>query len=324
MKQSLKILTAVVLIIVIACGTSYLTDTSTYTNWKITHPATSISWAKFEWANDNLGGKHFEKTAMLIPCTIEGVKNPVTFQFDLGAGLTGLYENAFVSFYTQSPQLQHKIKRFKSSLQFWNKNKCIENLEIHFGDYTAVNATGFIYKGYGEQKKLHNTSDTVHLGSAGTDLFKDKILIIDYPNKQFAICETIPPGYQQNLVDIEISNQNKIILPMTLRGKNYRIMFDNGSSIFPLITAAKNISNFSGAADSDTIEISSWGKTHMVTGKLLKDTFELAGKKFSNIKVYANHSGPGIDDKTDGMTGNALFWNNTIIIDFKNRKFGIK
>jgi len=101
-------------------------------------------------------------------------------------------------------------------------------------------------------------------------------------------------------------------------------MFDNGSSIFPIITLEKNIANYSTSADIDTIKISSWGKMHDVTGKLIKDTFELAGQKFSNVKVYANHSGLGIDHKTDGMAGNALFWNKTIIIDFKNKKFGVK
>ena len=63
---------------------------------------------------------------------------------------------------------------------------------------------------------------------------------------------------------------------------------------------------------------------HGVTGKQIKDTFELGGQRFSNVKVYANHSGLGIDSQTDGMTGNALFWSKTLIIDFKNRKFGVK
>ncbi|MBM4317940.1 MAG: hypothetical protein FJ116_10730 [Deltaproteobacteria bacterium] len=61
-----------------------------------------------------------------------------------------------------------------------------------------------------------------------------------------------------------------------------------------------------------------------MTSKIIKDTFELAGQKFHNVLVYANHSGLGIDNEVDGMAGNALFWDKTIIIDFKNKKFGVK
>jgi len=111
---------------------------------------------------------------------------------------------------------------------------------------------------------------------------------------------------------------------MTSGISKFKILFDNGSSLFPIITPDVNISKFSTANDIDTITCSSWGKKHNVTGKLIKDTFELAGQKFHHIKVYANHSGLGIDNKADGMAGNALFWNKTIIIDFRNKKFGVK
>jgi hypothetical protein len=61
-----------------------------------------------------------------------------------------------------------------------------------------------------------------------------------------------------------------------------------------------------------------------VTGKMITDTFELAGQNFCSVKIYVNNSGFGIDKQTDGMAGNALFWDKTVIIDFKNKKFGIK
>ncbi len=57
---------------------------------------------------------------------------------------------------------------------------------------------------------------------------------------------------------------------------------------------------------------------------MITDTFELAGQNFCSVKIYVNNSGFGIDKQTDGMAGNALFWDKTVIIDFKNKKFGIK
>ncbi len=326
MKKTLKILGLTVFAIITVCGTLFLTDKTSYSNWRIENNSrgkSTISWTKFEWTNGELGGKKFDKLTINIPCKVEGIKNPVTFQFDLGSNLTRVYENTFSSLYTINPELEHNIKRI-SVLQFWNKSKNFEDLSISFGNYTATNKTAFVYKNYGERMKVKNQNDTIHLGTIGADIFNDKVLIIDYPNNQFAICENIPKDYQDNLIDIEISKYGFAILPMKIHGKNYSITFDNGSSIFPIITKAKNISNYSTSADIDTIQISSWGQIHAVTGKLIKDTFELAGQKFSDIKVYANHSGLGIDNETDGMRGNALFWDRTIIIDFKNKKFGVK
>ena len=327
MKKILKLISLIFLAIVTVCGSSYLTDKIAHSNWKITNNSTdknAISWAKFEWNNGTLSGKYFEKTSMNIPCRLEGFSNVFTFQFDLGANSTGIYENTFSSFYGLNKDLESRIKRLKSPLQFWNSNKVFQNFKINFGNYTATNNEGFIYRGQGEKIALPNLTDTFHLGTIGADLFKDKILIIDYPNKQFAICDDLPKEYEGNLIDIELTKSGKVILPMKIRNKSYRIMFDNGSSIFPLITKAKNISKFSTLPDIDTIQISSWGQMHGVTGKQIKDTFELGGQQFSNVKVYANHSGLGIDSQTDGMTGNALFWDKTLIIDFKNKKFGVK
>jgi hypothetical protein len=327
MKKIMKILGLTVFAIITICGTSFLTNKTTYSNWRIENNSpdkSNISWTKFEWTNGELAGKKFDKLSMNIPCKLIGLSNNFTFQFDLGANLTGVYENTISSLYTQKPELEHKIKRLKSGLQFWNSNKYFEDLRIIFGNYIATNKAAYVYKNFGEKIEIQNLKDTIHLGTIGADFFKDKTLIIDYPNKQFAICENIPKNYQDNLIDIELDRNGRVILPLKIHSKIYRIMFDNGSSIFPLITKAKNISNYSTSADIDTIQISSWGQTHGVTGKLIKDTFELAGQKFSNVKVYANHSGLGIDNETDGMTGNALFWDKTIIIDFKNKKFGVK
>lgn len=320
----MKILGLTIFAIITFCGISFLNDKSSFSNWEIRNTSQAISWAKFEWTNEELGGKHFEKTAMFIPCKIDGIANPVTFQFDLGSDLTGVYENTCRSFYKQTPELEQKIKRFKSVFKFWNNKKCFKNLSIQFGNYSASNKNAFVFEDYGDKVEIKNAKDTIHIGTIGADIFKNRILIIDYPNKQFAICEKVPEIYNPKFVDIELDRRGRIILPMTMNNKNYRIMFDNGSSIFPIITDAKNISAFSTSADIDTIQVSSWGQQHSVTGKIIKDNFELAGQKFSNVKVYANHKGIGIDNNTDGMTGNALFWDKTIIIDFKNKKFGVQ
>ena len=323
-----KIILGILLVIMALFGFTYLVDNAKPMAWEITNTSNKngISWARFEWTNGVISGKPFKRTSISIPCKIKELPNVFTFQFDLGARYTGIYENSFSSFYATNPSIKQINKRMKSPIQFWNKGKIYENLSIYFGDYKAYNSLSYVYGNFGEKIEINskNVNDTIHLGTIGADLFYDKVLIIDYPNERFAICEQVPDVYKNNLIDIKITNKGYIILPMKIRNNLYEILFDTGSSIFPIITKAKNINNYSTLPDTDTIKISSWGKMHDVTGRIIKDTFELAGQKFTNVKVYANHSGLGIDNQTDGMTGNALFWDKTVIIDFKNKKFGVK
>ena len=143
-----KIIGGVFLALVCICGLSYLTDNSKPSKWEINKLSTdsaAITWAKFEWTNDTFGGKYFERTSMNIPCKLEEFSNVLTFQFDLGANSTGVYENTFSSFYTLNNDLESKIKRLKSPMQFWNNNKIFQNLKINFGNYSAANREGYVY-----------------------------------------------------------------------------------------------------------------------------------------------------------------------------------
>jgi len=295
-------------------------------DWEIEKSNKSeIIWADFTWVNQTKNGKYFEKTAMLIPCKVEGIENDLTFQFDTGSSRTMLYENSLSSLYFKNQKLSKKIKRFAFPVNFLKSKKLFKGLTITFGNYKIYNESAFVFGNYGTKystEKVNNGSP-IHIGTIGADIFKDKVLIIDYPNKKFAICDVVPKQYQESLIDIELSKNGKPILPLIINSSKYRILFDNGSSLFPLTASTKNIHKFSNNPILDSIEVSSWGKKHILYSRIITDTFKLAGKKFCNVKVYENHSGLGIDKKTDAMAGNFLFWDNIIVIDFKNRKFGV-
>jgi hypothetical protein len=325
MRRLLKITATVFLAAILVCAISFFTDKNEFGNWTVV-PKTgdSVAWVKFYWAGDTLNGKYYEKTAMLIPTRIEGLPYTFSFQFDLGDYTTEIYERNLASVTAKYPVLNNKRGRLKSPLQFWNSNKALKDLSLDLGGLTLSAENCMIKRGYGQELSISDANDTFQLGTIGADVFRNRVLIIDYPNGRFAICDTVPAAFATHFVSIEIDKSGMPILPMRLKGKTYRVNFDNGSSLFPLITLAKNMANFSSEPDTDTIRISSWGQYHTVTGRMLKDSFELGGQKFANVKVYANHSGLGIDSSTDGMTGNALFWDKTIIIDFRSKRFGVK
>ncbi len=324
MKMFLAIVSIGILIVVVVCATSYLTERNEFYKWNF-KSAQKIAWARFTWANDSFGNKYFERTAMHIPAAIEGLPYNFRFQFDLGA-VTVIYEKSLNSVLINHPEFNKRITKFKSILQFWDKNKSFKDLTVTMGDIKINTPDGFVMQNFGDQLVIDQKDfiKPIPIGTIGVDMFQNKVLIIDYPNQKFAVCDSLPEAYNVKFVDIELDKYGKVILPMEIKKNHYRITFDNGSSIFPIITLAENIGKFSTGPDIDTLKISSWGQVHDVTGKMISDTFELAGHTFSNVKVYANHSGLGIDHDDDGVAGNALFWDKTLIIDFKNKKFGLK
>jgi hypothetical protein len=327
MNSFFKIFAAIIIIIIIVCGISFLGDRKSTSYWVIKVNKTDsagIAWARFKWSNDSLGGKYYKRTAMIIPAEIIGIPFRFTFQFDLGAS-TEIYETTARSIFEQYPEL-NRIHRLKSILQFWNTKKSIKDLEINFGNITAINRNVLLETNYGESVDLTTITDSseVQIGTIGADLFQNKVLIIDYPNQRFAICNSLPNFYKDALIDIELDNSGRVILPMIFKNKKYKLLFDNGSSMFPLLVSDNKTAFFSTAKVTDTIKISSWGKMHNVIGRPFTDTFQLGAQFFSNIKIYSDFRKEYRTDAFDAITGNVLFWNKTIVIDFKNKKFGIK
>ena len=329
MRKILKIFVLILTLIILICGYSFLTDKTSLTKWNITYKKSNtsgISWSKFYWAHDSISGRLIEKTAMLIPCTIDGLPNKFILQFDLGDNVTEIYEKSFNSFAALHPKLTSKIQRLKSPLQFWNTKKIVSDISIEFGNIRINTKNAFLYKDYGEEyNNIKNDSTEYRIGTLGADVFQNKVLVIDYPNQRFAICENVPEEYKKiSFVNTESDNAGRLLLPMEMRGKKYKVMFDNGSSLFQLSVSDKRIKEFSILPDTDTLQIYAWGKKVKVTGRPLHDSFTLGGQIFSNITVYAVYTEDYLKNICDAMTGNKLFLDKIIIIDFRNKKFGVK
>ncbi len=277
--------------------------------WAVTHTGNApdgLQWASFRWTGQNMGNRFFDRFAMNIPVRVVGLPRDFMFQFDLGSDVTMIYgENA------KSIRKLYPAVNFKKPV-------------LNFGDFTASTSVCYVKDNYGEAISMDDDSDA-RLGTIGADMFHDKVLIIDYPHQRFAICDSVPAVYAaMGTVAISLDKYGRVLLPMQLRGKNYKVLFDNGSSIFPLLTSAKNIGSFSDEPVSDSIEVTAWGQRQQITGRVLRDSFLIGGQLVSNIIVYANHSGSGEENEYDAITGNALFWDKVIIIDFKNKRFGLR
>lgn len=296
--------------------------------WSIENNPTKnseLSWAKFVWSNDSLGGRYFEKTGMFIPVKIEGLPYNFQFQFDLGANLTTLQGNTLKTILTNHPEF-NRLKDHSGIIQFWKSTTVFNDLRLTFGSTIAKTKYCAIMNDYGEHINAATLMDStpIKIGSIGADLFQNKILVIDYPNQRFAICDALPNWLTASFSNITFDASGRVLLPLKLGNKSYKVMFDNGSSIFSLITSDDKINLFSSASGTDTIPVSSWGTIHSVIGRPLNEPFYVGNQLFSGAMVYADYREEAQTKDYDAIAGNALFWDKILIIDFENKKFGVK
>lgn len=297
--------------------------------WRIQHArptTTALSWAEFTWAGDRMGSRYFEKTAMLIPAKVDGLPYDFVFQFDLGATATLLNGSTLAGIVAKHPEFNRTNTHRNHIFKFWESTTVFEDLSLTFGGIKATTRFCYVMPNYGEKAPLNglNADAPINLGSLGADLFQHTILVIDYPNRRFAVCDTLPAELHTTFTKMALDEGGRVLLPLRLANKSYRVMFDTGASIFSLLTSADKINTFSTAAPTDTVPVRSWGITHNVVGRPVTEAFDLAGQRFSDVPVYADFRPSEKDADYDAITGNALFWNKTVIIDFEKKEFGVK
>jgi hypothetical protein len=78
---------------------------------------------------------------------------------------------------------------------------------------------------------------------------------------------------------------------------------------------------------SDVVFLHSWREKVDYFSAIVKHEPSLGTTKLGKGKAYYTTSKPLLDfnkqEQIDGTTGNAYFFNNIVVIDFRNKKFGV-
>lgn len=287
-------------------------------------------WVPFNWLGDSIGDKYFENLAMTVPVTIDKLPYKFQMQFDLGAVTTVIYGNTIKPYLAKHPSLNAKLDTTLVFLIEGKRNFMFKNISLKLGKqkFENINIGHFANFGTNIHPDSIKTNTIKHIGTIAPDLLENKILIIDYPNKRLRITKKIPKEYQDvSFVDL-IVNDGRIFLPFKINEKQEDLLFDTGSSIFSLLTTEEKANNIAQQAISDSLKIPSWGQQITLYGKKVIAPIELGNKKLEDITVFYDKEkmmdGFLKEENIWGITGNSFFLNNTIIIDYKNKKFGIK
>jgi hypothetical protein len=285
--------------------------------------AQKAEWIPFKWVGARFSGKYFDKAAIVIPVTIENLPYKFNMQFDLGAVTTVIYGNSIAP-YLEESKLKEKID---TSLNFVKNNgryHKFRDISLKLGKVSFGKTNIGYYKGFGPAITTSNKT----IGTAAPDLFKNKLLIIDYLNQRICVSEVLPKQFADvNFLPIKIRS-GRIEIPFNIDGDKEYLLFDTGSSFFPLMTTKQRANSISDGRITDSVRVNSWGVYHLWYGENVTSLIKLGKVQPEPAMVY--YSPENIyesfyeDENIWGITGNMYFLNHIVIIDYKNKRFGIK
>jgi hypothetical protein len=260
-----------------------------------------LEWVPFKWVNDDKIG---DKAVVSIPVTLDDLPDKFDMQFDLGSGATCFYGNAIEPYLKKNKSLREKL----------------DTAHLHLGTVDFNGRDVSYWEKYG---------DSPSSGTIGADLFRDKVLVIDYPNTRLAVSDSLPVEYENLPCErIELDGANRFIIPFRINGKEEWLLFNTSSGHMPLVTTRERALAVSDSVVVDSFSAQSNEQVTMIGSKVNKPV-EFAGKVLENLTVYyekENYFDPFFteNDLVWGMTGNACFWDNVVIIDYKNETFRVK
>ena len=286
--------------------------------------APTLQWIPFQWQSYSTDGRHFPKAAIYIPVSIQKLEGLNTVvQFDLGSDATMLYENPF-------KQLGADKDFFK---EHWNRNVDstykfgrLKGYSFQMGGLQVKDP--LIRVNYGTMLTRDSFQTIQKVGTLGSDFFKNKYLLIDYPGQRITVSDSLSNEILDNFSIIQARVQNnRLEVPLVIEGKTYWFLFDTGASIFPLQTHKSLWDSLRVQGPIDSFKVPSWGKMVDVYSASMKYTVQLGSMDLPRDKVYYVESPQVMDYFKEigltGLTGNAYFLNNVVLIDYKNKRFGV-
>ena len=291
-----------------------------------------IEWIPFNWVSYTISDRTFEKAAMNIPVTIDDLPYKFTMQFDMGAATeTNFYGNTLAPFLEKYPSLNNKLDMTKKFCIQSQEHPMFRNVNLQLGEVVFKNLDVGLFTNYGDELSLDtiNSETEIHIGTISSTFVKGKIVIIDYKLNRLAITDTLPPEYQNASFESFIADNGLVKIPFRINEKIEHFLFDTGASIFSLTTTKQNALTISEPEIVDSLSVPSWGEYITLYGLKTVSPIKFGNKTMeSAIVYYEDKSSDDYDfykaENIWGLTGNAYFLNNVVIIDYKNKRFGVK
>jgi hypothetical protein len=277
----------------------------------------------FEWLGDSVNGQWEPHAAMLLPIQFKGSDRTFFMQFDLGS--------AYSMFYSGKLNLLKKDVAAFTQLEAAAMKAAMHRFQI--GQLPVI-AESMVFKTYGTDTAtiLVRGKRSLLIGTIGTDMIRDRLMIIDYPKQNIMIG---PASDSALLKDMQLRPMyfagGRILLPATILQKNTLLYFDTGTSAFSLLTDQQSYNQLAAPGTTAQVyKVNSWGNTLLAHKKPSNQFMQMASQQIAIGSVTyiegANAAMAGQMKKAGigGMLGNLSFLSYQLLIDTKHQRFGLK
>jgi len=322
MKKLFRYLMVIVFILVCSGAGGYF-----YFRKSFSAPPNQLSivpngeWIQFSWSGGQDISNPGALDALLVPVELKNHPGEFWMQFDLGAPITVLYSGKMASLQARDGGVQIRTDE---------KRKYVDNISFRIGSQPILARTLRVYK---TEEPIHwnKPEEQQIIGTLGSDFIDGRVLVIDYPNKRFALHRQLPADIAASLVYAPLKfKERRLLIPFTLDGKTSDLMFDTGSSAYSLLTSQSNWKALARpGAVATRSGINSWGNT-LYVNEIATDASIQIGLTNFKLGEVAYVEGTSLTQDwlmrfsgMGGMTGNRLFLNKMIVVDTREQRFGI-
>jgi hypothetical protein len=324
MKKITKVVKWVFIIVVILYSSAYI-----YYNYFIKNKvgsittksyATEITWIPFRWSSD----ENTDRAALYIPLRIDSISQTVYAQFDLGIQRTLITSVTKAYPYLKKYTSEDKYKDLPIYLGNNERHLFTQNKMI---DYGMEKPEDFIPK---------DSNDIVKVGDIGFDYIKGRIFICDFVKNRYALVDELPKKFEQQIKwmppSLVKTNAWPIHLPIVIDGEERSFFYDNGSSMFTILTTKRywRAMTNDGETYRDSLKLTSWGEYfNYVRAQPKQKITNVLGDDLSNKRIFYTDR---MNDFTmtlwnhfegiTGLMGNEYFRNDVLIIDTKTNRAG--
>jgi len=269
---------------------------------------------------------------MSIPLKIENLPYAFCGQLDLGATKTMIYENSFKHYAQKHPFVIQKLDTTGSPIYLnGRKSFFLKNLSIQLDKTGFLNRSIALMSQYGDEIPMDSiyTSTQKLIGTIAPDLFQDKILVIDFVNNRLKVFEKLPIAYQKANFVPALIQKGRIKIPIVIGDKTYYVMFDTGNCLGDLLLDKETILPFTNPNEpaQEFLNGKTWGQPLVYYNKNLTQKLYFSGKAMDIKKAQFSDQDSDVqfnkEEKIIGLIGPVLFQDKLVIIDYRNKRFGV-
>lgn len=299
-------------------ATVLVAQPATGTQLSLSSKAPTLS---FSWQGDSIHSKWEANAAMIIPVKFKGCPRTFYMQFDLGAPASVFYKNKLEAIQVKYPgvapaiEAGGRIKEF--SFLAGRVSVIAKEIMVKQFDSSTID--------WGNRKGIEI------IGTLGSDLIDGKVMILNYPDKKIRVLQNLPEKLKQSVAFSNFTYINRsILLPAKVNDKESLLFFDTGSSMFELLANKETCLQLAIPGEKPVqYAVKSWGRTLTANTYASSGSVNMANNTLSlrSVTYMEGTSNAQVERMLKagigGMVGNKLFLNHILIVDTKNRKFGL-